>query len=317
MPGPVLGPCVALLLAAGAAAAQTGVPLRPSQAVPPTASTAPVAPPAAPDPVATASSRCEPWPDEPSPLPVVWSPDPVAASWARARVRELAAEAIAAEARSRRIAIGLWERVLCLDPESIAAADALDRASQVPGPFRPPDLAAARMPADLPGVSSAPSGGGSVAVGPRVRTTAAEAAVPRSGWPFMTEILPPYSPPPGAQDGGGLDFSDVDQEIAEISALNEEAHFRTALAVAGATRELLARAGAGPAVDVRRARLEVLSATAAVALGREDEARAHLRSALAHDPDLVLDAGSTSPKVLSLLREARSVQRTEGAEFQP
>ncbi|MGH0037264.1 MAG: hypothetical protein ACQGVK_19740 [Myxococcota bacterium] len=254
-----------------------------------------------------APDPCRAWPDEPSPLPVVWDGDPITARWARARANELADQAASAEGRSLEIAIGLWERVLCLDPESVAAVDAVERAANLPGPAtlggggpdeRPP----------LPAVSAAPpvAGGTTVAGGATVATVEPVSGGLTSGWPFMLEVLPPYvAPPAAAEVAVGIDLSDVDQELSEIRLLTEEAHFRTALAVAGATRDLLDRAGDAPAVEIRRARLEVLSATAAVALGRDTEARAHMAAALGHDPELRLDARSTSPKVLALLREAR------------
>jgi hypothetical protein len=223
----------------------------------------------------------------------------VAATWARDRVDALSDEATTAEGHDLDLALRLWQRVLCLDPENIAAADALERSAALPGPVLTPGAAVAEAPAPGPGglppVSAAP---------PAAVAAAAEPL--SSGWPFTLEVLPPYSPPPDPVRGDLAVLGEVDQELSEIRQLTEEAHFRTALAVARATGELLDRAGEGPAVDVRRARLELLSATAAVALGRDDEARTHMMAALAHDPTLTLDAGSTSPKVLALLREVRS-----------
>lgn len=107
---------------------------------------------------------------------------------------------------------------------------------------------------------------------------------------------------------GPADLSSADQEIAEIEGLIEQAHYRTALSVASSTRRLLLRAEPGAAVDIRRARLEVLCATARVALGEPMAARSHLELAHRANPELELDPSSVSPKVMELWR---SVQRGE------
>lgn len=63
------------------------------------------------------------------------------------------------------------------------------------------------------------------------------------------------------------------------------------------------------------AQLDLVSASAEIAFGRRDAALAHLVSALRLDPTLQLDASTISPKVLSLLEEARQVppERGEGS----
>jgi len=100
-------------------------------------------------------------------------------------------------------------------------------------------------------------------------------------------------------------------EVAEIAALIDRceaelraARFEQALASAAAARDRIdARkvAGDGP----NRARLEVASATAYVALGQNDAALESLERALVADPDLELDPALTSPKVLAVFRVAR------------
>ena len=107
----------------------------------------------------------------------------------------------------------------------------------------------------------------------------------------------------------------MDQELAGIDRLLATAHFHTALAVAGATRDLLDRFGEDPQLGVRRARLEVMAATAEVALGQRTPARRSMMRALRAVPDLVLDEREASPKLLELLREARL--RTGNAEPEP
>jgi len=135
-----------------------------------------------------------------------------------------------------------------------------------------------------------------------------KAQAPRSPARGAPEAEAPAAPEP--QDASPAparrDFSALDAELEEIARLVEEAHFRTALAVAAATRTWLDRQGHDAAAEERRARLEVLRATAALALGRRGEARARMASALAADPDLSLDERRTSPKVVALLRELRA-----------
>jgi len=133
--------------------------------------------------------------------------------------------------------------------------------------------------------------------------------------------VPPIDPgssasaPARDDDAGGPSLARVDQELAELDALLATAHFRTALAVAEPTRELLAGFGEHPQLGGRRARLELMAATAEVALGRRDRARQSMIRALRADPTLVLDEREASPKVLELLRTAR--RRTGIGEPKP
>jgi LysM repeat protein len=100
-------------------------------------------------------------------------------------------------------------------------------------------------------------------------------------------------------------------EPTEIAALLDRceaelraARFEQALASAGEARDRIdARAGARD--DPGRVRLEIVSATALVALGRKDAALEALERALVADPDLELDPALTSPKVLAVFRAAR------------
>lgn len=105
----------------------------------------------------------------------------------------------------------------------------------------------------------------------------------------------------------------ADREIDEIEELVAKAYFRTALSVASATRGLLAGADGQPAARARLARLEVLAATAELALGREGPARQGLVRALRAAPGLELDAARTSPRVTGLLAEARRSLETQEA----
>jgi len=115
--------------------------------------------------------------------------------------------------------------------------------------------------------------------------------------------------------GATARLAQVDRELAEIDGLLATAHFHTALAVVPATRDLLDRVAGHPQLGARRARLETQAATAQVALGRRAQARRSLERALRADPDLALDERQASPKVLELLREART--RMGNAEKDP
>jgi hypothetical protein len=90
------------------------------------------------------------------------------------------------------------------------------------------------------------------------------------------------------------------RELSEIEALVVAAHFRTALALARASRP-----HASEGISSReRAQLDVLVATAEVALGHRSAAKAAMRRALAIEPTLVL-ARTVSPKVRAVFDEAR------------
>ena len=106
------------------------------------------------------------------------------------------------------------------------------------------------------------------------------------------------------------DLTDTDRLLAEAEALLEDAHFHTALGVLSSGREWLEAAAPCAACPERVARLEVLTATAEVALGETVRARASLRRALQAAPELELDEAATSPKLVSLWREVRLSQPT-------
>ena len=105
-------------------------------------------------------------------------------------------------------------------------------------------------------------------------------------------------------------LANLDRELAEIETLLASAHFHAVVSVAELTRELLSGHEGHPELKTRRARLEVMIATAQVALGQRAVAQRSMMRALYADPALSLDEGTTSPKVLELLREARRHGRT-------
>jgi hypothetical protein len=105
---------------------------------------------------------------------------------------------------------------------------------------------------------------------------------------------PPVASPPRPR---APDWSAIDAKLRAAEALVRSAHFERALQAAGELRPELAPALDAPGAIPRRTELEVLSATAEIALGRERAARESFGRALAADPELELDAGTTSPKI--------------------
>jgi hypothetical protein len=77
------------------------------------------------------------------------------------------------------------------------------------------------------------------------------------------------------------------------------------LRTADQIRPKLASIEEAPGAVLRRTQLEVLSATAQIALGRNEAARESFQRALAADPQLELDAGSTSPKIRRVFETVR------------
>jgi hypothetical protein len=117
------------------------------------------------------------------------------------------------------------------------------------------------------------------------------------------EPSPPAANPP-REDLSNL-LAHLDRELAEIDTLLASAHFHSVVSVAKLTRQLLSAREGQPELSTRRARLEVMTATAQVALGRRGVAQRSMMRALQAEPALSLDESTTSPKVLELLREAR------------
>jgi hypothetical protein len=109
----------------------------------------------------------------------------------------------------------------------------------------------------------------------------------------MTRTPPVASPPaPRAPD-----WSPIDAKLGAAEAQLREARFQQALRTTDQIRPKLASVQDAPGAILRRTQLEVLSATAQIALGHEKAARESFQRALAADPELELDAGSTSPKI--------------------
>ena len=125
---------------------------------------------------------------------------------------------------------------------------------------------------------------------------------------------PEPSPPAVDRDLSDL-LADLDRELVEIETLLASAHFHAVVSVAELTREMLSTHEGQPELNTRRARLEVMIATAQVALGRRAVAQRSMMRALQAEPALCLDERTTSPKVLELLREAR--RRSDIGQAEP
>jgi hypothetical protein len=114
---------------------------------------------------------------------------------------------------------------------------------------------------------------------------------------------PPVASPPRPR---APDWSPIDAKLRAAEALVRSAHFERALQAADELRPELAPVEDAPGAIPRRTGLEVLCATAEIALGRDQAARESFGRALAADPDLELDAGTTSPKIRRVFEMVRS-----------
>jgi hypothetical protein len=106
----------------------------------------------------------------------------------------------------------------------------------------------------------------------------------------------PESPPP---------LLDVTEQIATAQEALRNARFELALEWVERGRRLLASQGPAREPPEQRAQLEVLAATAEIALGREEAARESLERALRAQAGLSLDPAVHSPKVVRLLESVR------------
>jgi tetratricopeptide (TPR) repeat protein len=230
---------------------------------------------------APAADPCAPWPGEPVPLPTVSDPDDLRQRWASLRARELTEAAAALEAGAPLRAHELWRRALCFDPDSSAALAGLRRTP----------LVAIHTPAVV---------------------TREPAERPEDAWEGLSHPLllrEPPKPAPArvarAPKPAAPDTSAFDRAFRELEGHVRGAQFEAALASAEQGRSAAAKLGSH-ANRERRAQLEVLAATAALALGRADDAKQSFARALDADPDLALDPVSTPPKVVRALDAARS-----------
>jgi hypothetical protein len=101
-------------------------------------------------------------------------------------------------------------------------------------------------------------------------------------------------------------FEEADALLREVETHLCMARFDVALERVQRGRSELADLPAVWQASRRRARLEIVAATAKIALGDVESARLNFQWALELDPYLELDASQTSPKVLAMFREARA-----------
>ena len=95
------------------------------------------------------------------------------------------------------------------------------------------------------------------------------------------------------------------EPIAAAEKALQEARFELALEWVERGRSLLETQGPARERPGQRAQLEVLAATAEIALGREEAARESLERALRAQPELSLDPARHSPKLVRLFEEVR------------
>ena len=100
---------------------------------------------------APAQESCAPWPGEFSPLPTVSDPDPLRARWAKLRAEQLSQRAARLEERDPIEANRIWQRVLCFEPEAVAAREGAlrTRPSTLLRAAEPPRQAVPRAPAPV------------------------------------------------------------------------------------------------------------------------------------------------------------------------
>lgn len=120
---------------------------------------------------------------------------------------------------------------------------------------------------------------------------------------------PPVAAPPAADLPS---WSPIDTRIGAAEALVRGARFEQALAAAERIRPTLASFESAPGGTRRRSQLEVLSATAEIALGHLQAARESFERALAADPGLELDASSISPKIRRVFEAVRGESGSPG-----
>ena len=116
----------------------------------------------------------------------------------------------------------------------------------------------------------------------------------------------PAAQTPGAVSSGPpASLAALDDLLAMAEEELAGARFEQALHTALAVERVLASSRAAPGVAERRARMEVVRATAYAALGHPQQVQRALHRALAADPDLQLDRATTSPKLIEALEAAR------------
>jgi hypothetical protein len=217
------------------------------------------------------------------------SADAFAGSWTRLRREELRGLALLLESSDPLEARRIWLHAACLAPGDAEIAAALART--------------ARPIVHRISVEVAP---------PKPRPRAATLRAALDVLASAARVAPP--PPasqrwPAARSTPGefvFDFTPVDAQIRSAAEHLDQARFQQAADLSDLARARLARLGSAPPVRARRVRIELLGATARLALGEEGDARRCLERALREDPDLAVDPAVAPPKLQRLLEEARA-----------
>jgi LysM repeat protein len=115
--------------------------------------------------------------------------------------------------------------------------------------------------------------------------------------------------PPGSAGDSSIPAR---QALAEALWALRGARFEKALEAADLGRGLSDTLEPSAPRTALRTQLDLVSASAELAFGRREAALAYLVSALRLEPRLALDASTTSPKILSLLEEARVAVQEPG-----
>jgi len=228
---------------------------------------------------------CVAWSGEPSPLPRVTSPDPLDARFAALRRTELSDLARALEPSEPATAYTLWRHALCFDPENTRLLKAVEHTRPV------------RV--HHPAVLSAPAGGRGVA-----HTVLRFSLREQLSQPVRVNLAPtPHRPEPPRIPSASAprtlvpDTAELERVLGEAEQFLRAARFEEAVTALEHARKTLGSISSAHATPSQQARLEVITGTAELALGREEAARASFGRALDANPALVLDPTTTSPKV--------------------
>lgn len=227
-----------------------------------------------------AAQECAPWPGEPARLLADSSEDAWIARWRELRIAELCQRARSLEEAAPVESHLLWRRVGCLDPWNQEARAGAERTRPL-RVHRPPLVALAAPPA------------------------------PADPWQGLAAPLPLAAPAPVAKPDPAASGAARERRLALIGGLLVAAEsllraerYDEAAETASHARRSLASLPEGADLHAPRLRLEVLSARAALAQGREATARAYLAAALALDPDFEPDPAQASPALRRALRAA-------------
>ncbi len=125
------------------------------------------------------------------------------------------------------------------------------------------------------------------------------------GTRLMVPLIAGTEPAPPAASRAPARRDSLQRRLDSSEAQLREARFEEALEGAGSVRDLLNSRGVGPH-DPLRVQVELIAATARIALGEMEAALACLERALQAQPDLELDPVQVSPRVIAALRAARN-----------